>query len=507
MWARIERAARVLRTPAAIILLAVALRWICGVAFANYDTLYALSWGGQLARAQTPAYGVPIAPTPHPLVELLGVVLYPLGARAAENVLVALGYLALAACGWAIYRLGALWFSRAAGALAALIFLTRVPVLSYGVRAYIDVPYLLLVLSALLVISRRPRAGAPVLVLLALAGLLRPEAWVFSGLYWLYIVDALGAAARHGWLGAGRAAAWARAHGGAHAEAGAPARSRGRLVALALLAAAAPAVWLCSDLAITGNALWSLTNTRHTASTLGRVTGIAHVPLYIPKRIGEILRVPVLVGAALGATLSLMWLRRRALPALAAGALALLVFALFASLGLPINTRYAFGAAAMLCLFCGAGVFGWQALQDGDRHRTVWMACGAVLVLGLIAYAPAAYRGASREMRKLAREQRIEDDLVALVRSGAITLRCGRVGVPSHAPIPLLALYMKASPREIVSPEAGRIGRGSYVQPASREVEEDYVLDKRDPYVHASVSPGFAEVASNRSWRVYRRCG
>ncbi len=61
------------------------------------------------------------------------------------------------------------------------------PVLSYGVRAYVDVPYVLLVLSALLVESRRRRAGAPVLVLLALAGLLRPEAWAFSGLYWLYL--------------------------------------------------------------------------------------------------------------------------------------------------------------------------------------------------------------------------------------------------------------------------------------------------------------------------------
>ena len=60
------------------------------------------------------------------------------------------------------------------------------PILSYGVRAYVDMPYLLLVLSALLVESRRRRAGAPVLALLALAGLLRPEAWVFSGLYWLY---------------------------------------------------------------------------------------------------------------------------------------------------------------------------------------------------------------------------------------------------------------------------------------------------------------------------------
>ena len=67
------------------------------------------------------------------------------------------------------------WFGRAAGALAALLLLTRVPILSYGVRAYVDIPYLLLVLGALLVESRRPRAGAPVLALLALAGPAAPR--------------------------------------------------------------------------------------------------------------------------------------------------------------------------------------------------------------------------------------------------------------------------------------------------------------------------------------------
>ncbi len=102
---------------------------------------------------------MPIAPTPHPLVEALGLVLAPLGPRAVEDVTVALGFLALSACGWVIYRLGAEWFGRAAGALAALVFLTRVPVLSYGVRAYVDLPYLLLVLSALLVESAP--TGAP----------------------------------------------------------------------------------------------------------------------------------------------------------------------------------------------------------------------------------------------------------------------------------------------------------------------------------------------------------
>ncbi len=68
----------VLRALAVIVAGAVLLRVLAGVAFANYDTLYALAWGGQLAQGETPAYGVPIAPTPHPLLEALGVVLRPL---------------------------------------------------------------------------------------------------------------------------------------------------------------------------------------------------------------------------------------------------------------------------------------------------------------------------------------------------------------------------------------------------------------------------------------------
>ena len=96
-------------------------------------------------------------------------------------------------------------------------------------------------------------------------------------------------------------------------------RTRRELAGLTLLAALAPIVWVLSDLAVTGDALWSLTNTRHTAHLLGRVTGIGNVPQYIPRRIGEILRPPVLVGAALGGVLSLLWLRRRALIGAVAG--------------------------------------------------------------------------------------------------------------------------------------------------------------------------------------------
>jgi hypothetical protein len=476
----------------------VLLRVVSGVGFANYDTLYALAWGGQLSRGSTPAYDLPIAPTPHPLVEVLGIVLSPLGPHGVENVTVALGFLALSACGWVVYALGAEWFGRAAGALAALILITRVPILSYGVRAYVDVPYLLLVLSAVLVETRRRRAGAPVLVLLALAGLLRPEAWVFSAVYWLYLMRFTDVVAR--------VRARARDEASSDMPPQRPGRSSGPIAGLTLLAAAAPLVWVLSDLAITGDALWSLTNTQHTAETLHRVTGIANVPEYVPRRIGEILRPPVLAGAALGGVLSLLWLRHRALLAAGAGVLAVAVFAAFATAGLPINTRYAFLAAAILCIFCGAGVFGWTRLPREDARRPWWMAGGALVLIALIAYAPSQYRSAHHELVKLARQQSIQDDLIALVSNRSIGLGCGPVEVSNHAPIPLLALYLKTSPANVVSGEVKRISYGQYVDPASREVEVEYVLDPNDPHPAVVVPPGFSEAHANRSWLIFERC-
>jgi hypothetical protein len=491
-----------LRVPAAIVVGAIALRAIAGVGFVNYDTLYALAWGGQLSRGSTPAYGVPIAPTPHPLMEIVGVVLAPLGPHGVIEVTIWLAFLALAACAWVVYALSAQWFGRAAGALAALLLITRVPIISYGVRAYIDVPYLLLVLAAVLVESRhrsgmegtpdrdQPAAGWPVLALLALAGLLRPEAWVLSGLYWLYLI------------------AWPvyRAHredGGWRWD---PGRPRREVAWLTLLAASAPLIWVCSDLAITGDPMWSLTNTQHTAEVLDRVTGIANVPEYIPRRIGEILRPPVLVGAALGGVLTLLWARPRARMGAVVGVVAVIVFAVLAAFGLPINTRYAFLASAILCAFCGAGVFGWTMLAREDPRRRWWMAGGAIVLVALIAYAPSQYRGMHSELNKLATQQRIENNLIALLRANQIGLRCGPVGVSNHAPIPLISLYLKTSPANVISAQIHPIEYGTYLDPASKEVEDDYVLDPHDPHLPVSVPPGFSESTTNSSWLVFTRC-
>ncbi|HEU0318422.1 MAG TPA: hypothetical protein VFR49_13890, partial [Solirubrobacteraceae bacterium] len=179
------------RFAALVAVLAVAIRAVVGHGLVNYDTLYAMVWGRDVAGGRLPDYGVAIAPTPHPLATAASVLLAPVSnldrggvhGELATQIVVGGAFVSLALLGWVVYRLGAAWFNRWAGGVAAAIVLTRVPVLDFGSRVYVDIPYLVLVLGALLVETRRPRAGAPVLGLLAVAGLLRPEAWLLSAAY------------------------------------------------------------------------------------------------------------------------------------------------------------------------------------------------------------------------------------------------------------------------------------------------------------------------------------
>ncbi len=156
------------------------------VGFPNYDTIYALVWGRELAHGMSPDYGAALPPTPHPLIDFLGLVLTPFG-EAPVTVTMILAYVSLGLIAYFVYRLGTVWFDRWVGVLAALIVLTRAPFLSNGLRAYVDLPYIAFCLGALYVEARRPRAGWPVLALLVPAGLLRPEAWGFAIAYWLWL--------------------------------------------------------------------------------------------------------------------------------------------------------------------------------------------------------------------------------------------------------------------------------------------------------------------------------
>jgi hypothetical protein len=460
---------RRLLAPAWISGLALALWVVWRHGFVNYDTLYALVWGRELAQGKTPQYKGSLTPTPHPLAEALGFVLSPLDFGAATTTVV-IAFLALGAVGYLVYRLGALWFGRAAGLLAAAIILTREPVLSYGSRAYVDLPYVALVLAAGLVEARRTRAGAPVLWLLAAAGLLRPEAWAFSAAYLAWL-----------WYGR-RELDW-------------------RPVAIALVG---PALWLLSDGLITGNPLWSLTGTRDNVETLHRLTGLQHVPTTGSRRLGEILREPVLFGAAGGGILSLWWLRRRALAPAAVGVVAVIAFAALATAGLPIITRYLILPAAILAIFCGAGVFGWTALPRHDPRRRWWMAFAALTVVALAAFVPSQYHRLRDTRRSLATQQTIERDLRTIVKRAP----CRPISVPNHRPIPLVALVLDVRPRSVIDATLSTPSSGTFLDPASPSVSRNYILDPHDPHpVVPRVPPGFAAGESNRSWKLFSHCG
>jgi hypothetical protein len=477
--------------------LAAPAAWIAGTAaillilfpagFPNYDTIYGLVWGRELAHGMSPDYGSALPPTPHPLLDLLGTVTTPLG-DGAITVTMVIAYAALGLIAYLVYRLGSLWFDRVVGAVAALIVLTRAPFLSNGLRAYVDLPYIALCLAALAVESRRPRAGWPVLALLTAAGLLRPEAWIFSFAYLAYLLVDLQ-----------RRPLALRLR-----------RDRGRaeVIGLIALAAAAPLAWGLFDLITAGSATYSFTGTKDTVDTLGRQTGLADLVLYGPRRLGEVLQWPGVVGAAGGIALALAFMRRRALLGVTAAALALAAFALLAIAGLAIIPRYTMLAAAVLAIFCAAGLLGWRLLAPGHTWRRRWQLFAAVVAAMFVAWGPNQYDLLHRVDTDIGNQGTIEDDLTDLADSGAFAPLCGPISVPNHRAVPRLAFALDIEPTRVVSSsEQRQPRRGYFLAPASPFVIHNFILDPNDPARFRVKRPaGFRRVADNDSWILYRRC-
>jgi hypothetical protein len=456
-----------------------------GHAFLNYDTFYALVWGDDLLHGRTPQFDVPVAPTPHPLAILIGALVSPLG-DGAEDVLLALMILSIGFIAVGLFRLGHELFAWPVGVLAALIFLTRVPPMNFGIRGYVDLPTIALIVWAAVLEARRPRRGVPVLVLLGLAGLLRPEAWLFALAYWLWLV----------WPGRGP---------------GAPVERR-EAVRLAAVALAAPVLWALSDLLVTGDPFWSLNGTSDLAAQLGRPRGLDDVPRVMPRRLGEIMRLPELIAAVIGFGLSLAWLRRRAALPAAIAVLNGVAFLVLAVGGLSLIGRYLFLAGAMLSLFAAVAVFGWMALDPDDPRRRPWMASGLALLLAMLAFAP-AQADRLRDLRAdIADRDRVAADLHELVGEPAAERaldRCGKLFVPNHRPVPNLAYWTGRRPADLRSAAreegAGRSlpPDGLFVAPANPEAAKLSILDPRDRTVPGTPPPGYREVARNRSWVLY----
>jgi hypothetical protein len=471
--------------------------WLALPSYVNYDTAWSLVWGGELARGTGPHLDALAAPTPHPLGTLVGVLLAPLGAGAGD----AAAWLALsslAAVAWLAWALDRAWFGRAAGWVAAALALTSIPLLTTAARAYLDLPYLALVLAALLVETRRPRAGAPVLALLAVAGLWRPEAWLFSAAYW----------------------AWA-ARGCPRAEA----------ARLAALAAAAPAAWLLGDLVLAGDPLHSLSWTRERAAVLGRTRGPGALRTALPDKLAQAVTTPVLIAGTAG--LGLLLLRRPRSGGLAAAALgvSLATAAGLTTAGMPVVERYLLlPVVVLIALAAGAAAealgsletlmgqartgedrrdrgFGGGARMRTDRRSALAGAAACTAALALLAASLPGRLGAALDTHdRLAAQAALRADLRALADGGALPARCSRVAVSNHKLIPLLALWTGRRPASFVAGAAAPT-RGAFVDPATGAAERTLLFASSDPPEAAPVPPpGAAEIARDRSWRVQARC-
>lgn len=486
-------------------LVALAIYAFFGHAFLNYDSMYALVWGNDLASGRLPEYDAPVAPTPHPLAIFVGILLSPLGQGLAEDAFLALVLLGFGALVVALYRLGSESFAWAVGLLGAAIFLTRVPPLNFGIRGYVDLPTIALIAWAAVLEARQPRRGAAVLALLAVAGLLRPEAWLFAALYLLWLVLPLNGADRT----AARLPGWLSRLGYRLAGARPPRRGLRERAGLALLAVAAPLLWLLSDLLVTGDPLWSLNGTSELAAELGRPTGLGKVPEVLPRRLGEIMRLPELIAAVVGTAAGLAWLRRRTALPLAVACVNGLAYLVFAVGGLSLLGRYLFLAAAMLSLLAAVAVFGWRALPEHDPVRRRWLVGGALVLVGFAAFFP-VQAGRLGDLRDdIAARDEVQADLHALLetpRAKLVEAACGPLFVPNHRPVPNVAYWTGRPPSEIFSaqrkpPEASTYGVFISPQP---EAEPFSILDARDPTLPANAIPrGYRLIVENDSWRVF----
>jgi len=471
------RGHRALVDAVAAALIAVGVFVAFGHSFLNYDSFYSLVWGSDLLAGREPQYDVSVAPTPHPLAIAVGAVLSPLG-DSAEDALLAIVLLSLGAIGVGLFRLGKELYAWPVGLLAAAIFLTRVPVLNFGIRGYVDLPTIALIVWAAVLEARRPRSGPPVLALLALAGLLRPEAWLFAAAYWLWMAPACNWEVR---------------------------------LRLASLAAVAPILWSLSDLLVTGDPLWSLRGTTNLAAELGRQTGLGAAVEILPLRLGEIMRLPELIAAVLGLAAGMVWLRRQTLLPAAVAVLNGIAFVVFAIVELPLLGRYLLLAGAMLAVFAAVAALGWLAPGVPEATRRSWRVAGILLLAAFAVFTPAQAARVDDLRDDIAQRDQIQADLHDLVRgpeAATALRRCGTLFVPNHRPVPSLAYWTDSRPRDIVSAQLERpTSDGLYLAPATSRVERLSILDPRDPKrLDAEVPDGYRLSARNRSWLLYAGC-
>jgi hypothetical protein len=459
-------------TAIAVAAIAVLVLLLYGVGFVGYDTGYALIWGRDLIEGRVPDYEIRGAPTPHPLATAVAALASALG-DGAVPALAVVWAVCFAALGVAAFKLGDELFSAPVGVVFAALVLTRDIFVDGVHQALAEVPFLALVMWALVLEARQSRRGSPVLVLLALAGLLRPEGWLLAGAYFAYLLPALD--------------------------------RPGRLRALALTLAA-PLVWALTDLLVTGDPLHSLHHTQSGAERLARPREVDVALRAVPEYLEDILQAPVVWAGLAGCAAAIYLLYERALLPAAVLGIGLLGFLVLGVAEVPLLPRYYYVPASMLALFCGVAVFGWLNLPRGSAARRVWMAAGGVIAVALIASAP-EQRRVLTEVHAVARERkRLDEELRDFVRrpeTWAWVESCQPLHVVDGRMVPVLIYSLDSQSRiPVIRPSDPRLG--TFVGPPPGD-NRAYAVDSRIPIPYP-VPAAYQRVEESRRWALYRGC-
>ena len=440
--------------------------------FPQYDSYFHLVWGRGLLHGVSPDFEAYAAPTEHPLYVGIGAVLSLLGTSGGERAMVLLTLVSLSALTVAVYRLGALVFGRWPGVAAAAFTGSSFALLLYAVRAYVDVPFLALVLWAGALEAARPRRGTAVMVLLALAGLLRPEAWVLAGLYWLWC---------RGW----------------------------RSLVLTALVASAPVIWALVDWAGTGDPLHSLHATSSLAETLGRERGVSKVPRALVTLLADVARPPVALLGVAGVWLAVRrWGYARLAVPLALLLTGLVTFVGTGLAGLAILPRYLTVPAIALCLFAGYGLLGFTTLPAGDRLRRLWSrAAIAAAVLGA-AFVVIKAPSAGKLHDELTFVHSAHDDLVAILHEPAVqrAARCGPITFPNYRLVPDTRWLLDVPSARVGARSARRHAHGVAMFVLGTKALKRYgFADGASPRTNVP-DPGYAPLVRNRTFSAYASC-
>jgi len=473
--ARVVRTARAEYVVVGALAVAAVLAWALVPTYPNYDTYYHLVWGRELFDGAKPTFTAYAAPTQHPLFLALCAVLGLLGGD-ADRLVVLVCALSLVVLAWGTYRVGDAVFGRWPGLLGAAFVGSSFAFLLYAARAYVDVPFLAIVLWAAALEARAPRRGRPVMALLAVAGLLRPEAWVLAGAYWLWCI-------------------WPRT------------ARRPRLDLLAL-AVSAPLIWAGVDLWVTGDPLFSLHATSDLADELNRNRGLSDVPGSFVSFVVDAARPPVALAALAGAVLAWRLRAGRALHVpLALFGAGVLTFVATGLAGLSVLPRYLTVPVVAVCIVAGYGVLGFTTLPDGSVRRWWTRAAIGAAVLGavfVVIKAPVVNR-LTAELRFI---RGTHADLRAILAAPPVqrSLACGPLTFPNYRLVPDARWMLDLPASRVGARSARRRARGVAMFVVGRkELERFGFAAGASPSTNVP-DPGFVPVARNARYVAYASC-